>query len=101
MASRSVRGSIRAAVLRPSQAANHPRAVGTDAAPKTRTREPVLVRGQGRLVEGVGDVGAKEADLVRSEVPEELNRIRDDVRQPWEGNALALAGETVGEGTPD
>eukprot|EP00969_Alexandrium_andersonii_P170750 7548649-Alexandrium_andersonii.AAC.1 len=62
MASWSVDGSTSTAVLRPSRAAYRPHTVGADAAPKTRTRknsddrELVLVLGQGRLMERVGDV---------------------------------------------
>eukprot|EP00969_Alexandrium_andersonii_P013119 572329-Alexandrium_andersonii.AAC.1 len=52
------------------------------------------------LVEGVGNVGPEGADLARAEFPEGLHRVGDDVREPQGDNALALADEAVGQGSP-
>eukprot|EP00969_Alexandrium_andersonii_P209812 9268387-Alexandrium_andersonii.AAC.1 len=52
-------------------------------------------------MERVRDIRAQEADRVRTMYPEEVHRVRDDVRDPREDNALTLPGQPIDEQPPE
>eukprot|EP00969_Alexandrium_andersonii_P161781 7150522-Alexandrium_andersonii.AAC.1 len=51
-------------------------------------------------MEGIGHVGAQEADLSDAARPEEVDRVRDGVGDPRGYDALTLADQAVRRGAP-
>eukprot|EP00969_Alexandrium_andersonii_P228451 10088527-Alexandrium_andersonii.AAC.1 len=57
--------------------------------------------GNGAWWKASENVGPEEANLVLAAFPEELHGVGDDVREPREDDALALAHEAVDQGPPE